>query len=359
MLKHQLKSTGTLKKFETYKAHNSRNKSGITACVVAPALNEENYIGSFLESIKIQKTDYPVFVVISDNKSIDKTCDIAEKLGANVIETITQGIGPARQRGINFVKSMYPQNHEKVIIIQSDTDSCLVNENYVQKVCQVYEKDPSIEASVGPTQYHISRADNIQETISGGREFKACFGTLSLKELFEECGRDISDYLTSPPYRLFAGANSTYRLSVFDKNLVAYPQDKSWESVILSIRLQQHINPSQIAFIDEQAISTSNRSYIEESGITTDAILNEIKKKRYITPFKSPDSLSPLDTLKSLLLKVDRETYSLSDYEIAIPVTISDINGTNKSNYRILDAKNASTGKLIPNKFVTVKKTYI
>lgn len=356
---NQLRSIESLKKFETLKVHKNGYKSDLTVCVVVPALNEENYIGSFLESIRIQKTDYPVFVVISDNKSIDKTCDIAEKLGANVIETITQGVGPARQRGIDFVKSMYPQNHEKVIIIQSDADSCLANENYIQKVCQVYEKNPSIEASVGPTQYYISRADNVQETISGGREFKACFGTLSLKELFEECGRDISDYLTSPPYRLFAGSNSTYRLSVFDKNLVAYPQDKSWESVILSIRLQQHINPSQIAFIDEQVISTSNRSYIEKSGITTDAILNEIKKKRYITPFKSPDSSSPLDTLKSLLLKVDRETYSLSDYEIATLVTISDINEISKSNYRVLDAKNASTGKVIPNKFVIVKKTHI
>lgn len=343
-----------LRFFETKKVEGQFESTKIVVCVIAPALNEKDEISKLFESVRAQKTAYPVVVIVSDNGSTDGTPELAKGYGANVTFEENEGIGPARQKGLDLVRTIGSISQEKVVIIQTDSDSLLGNENYIQSVCQVYERDPYILASVGPTHFPIMTEGGPQKNIVNAKNFKACFGTLSLKELFIRCGRNIDDYLLSPPYRLLTGANSTYRLSVFDDFGISYPKDKSWESISLSIQLQQKIKSSQIAYIDDQIITTSNRAYADEDGITTTKALKEIKKQKYIKPAKSKDSISPVNTVRKLVAEIDRKTYSLTDGEFVSKV-VSKYPKNTKDNQRIVQTLNASTGEVVLGKFTVIE----
>lgn len=343
---------------KTVNAITNLENNGLLICIIAPALDEAANISMFLKSISEQKTDYPVIVVISDNGSTDATPVIAGQLGANVSIAPTKGVGPARQNGLETVKTGSKIDNKRVIIVQTDSDGFLANANYLQSVGQAYEHNESLMVSVGPTQYPLVQAEGNSSVIKGGVDFRNCFGSLSLKKLFAECGRDINDYLLMPPYRLLAGANTTYRLSVFEDNKIAYPADKSWESVVISVRLQQIIKPDQIAYLDDQEVLTSNRSYADERGITSSAILELIRLKRYIAPHKSPDSISPAETLKNLLWQLDRETYSLNDDEIVIAAGDDRLKSVLTKSQRLVQAKHAATGKTLPGKYVVIGKRY-
>lgn len=350
----QLIQAHGLKIFETKKIHGMIRAFDILACVIIPTLNEEGELTKFLDSVRRQKTFYPVAVIVSDNGSVDKTVELANTYGANITFEKTKGIGPARQKGLELIKSIPNINQEKVVVIQTDSDSVLTNENYIHSVCQVYERDQYIQVSVGPTNFPVITEGGTLDYITNAKDFKACFGTLSLKELFVKCGRNIDDYLLSPPYRLLPGANSTYRLSIFDKFGISYPKDKSWESIILSVKLQQKIKSSQIAYVDDQIITTSNRAYANSDGITTAETLKKIKRQRYIKPSKSKDSISPVNTLKSVIANIDRVTYSLSTHEHVAKIIIR-YPKVVKPNQRVVKAVNASTGKIVPNRFVVIE----
>ncbi|MDZ4171636.1 MAG: glycosyltransferase family 2 protein [Methanobacteriaceae archaeon] len=72
---------------------------------ILPAYNEEKSIGTLLESI------YELYpqakVIVIDNNSIDKTAEIAEKMGAEVIFEKKQGKAHAMQKGFEHSKSKY------------------------------------------------------------------------------------------------------------------------------------------------------------------------------------------------------------------------------------------------------------
>jgi dolichol-phosphate hexosyltransferase len=65
--------------------------------VIIPCLNEEQGIGKILQSM-------PEFVdetIVVDNKSTDRTCDVASALGARVIREEVRGYGRSYKRGFS------------------------------------------------------------------------------------------------------------------------------------------------------------------------------------------------------------------------------------------------------------------
>lgn len=70
---------------------------------VIPALNEEGYIELCLKSIKAQ-SEKPYEIIVVDNGSIDRTSEIAKKLGCKVVSERKRGISHARNKGAKVAK---------------------------------------------------------------------------------------------------------------------------------------------------------------------------------------------------------------------------------------------------------------
>ncbi|MBU1327181.1 glycosyltransferase [Patescibacteria group bacterium] len=76
----------------------------MTISVVIPTFNEEKYLPTTLRSL--QKLDTPPSeIIVVDGMSTDKTAEIAGKMGAKVLRVPHRGIGFARQKGLEIVKS--------------------------------------------------------------------------------------------------------------------------------------------------------------------------------------------------------------------------------------------------------------
>ncbi len=358
MLEYTIQETlqqNSLKLFETLPYSPETVQKNILACVVAPALNEEEHMRAFLESIHTQQTDYPVLVYIADNQSSDRTREIASEMGANVMIESVRGIGPARQNGLDALKKISGMPHSNIVLIQTDTDGVLYNNQYIQKVCEAYEERPDLVATVGPTHFPIKTSHESHTMVRGGRQFKEVFNTHSFSELFAECGRDISDYLLAPPYRMLIGANASYRLSELETLGIEYPKDTRWESVIVSVLLQMNIPSDRIGFIPQQEVVTSARAYSDDRGMSTEQTLTDIRTRKYIKPFKSNDSVSPVDTLRTLIELIDKHTYDLGEHE-QVKAYESDYPVYTHPNQRVAIARHAGTGLEIPGKFVIIEK---
>jgi len=71
--------------------------------VVIPAYNEQKFIKRCLLSVINQEIEADEIIVV-DNNSIDKTAEIARKMGVKVVHEGEQGMIPARNRGFNSSK---------------------------------------------------------------------------------------------------------------------------------------------------------------------------------------------------------------------------------------------------------------
>lgn len=71
--------------------------------VVIPAYNEEEYIGNCLDTI-LKQSLQPDEVIVVNNNSTDRTEDIAQKYGANVVTERKQGMIFARNAGFNHAQ---------------------------------------------------------------------------------------------------------------------------------------------------------------------------------------------------------------------------------------------------------------
>ena len=98
--------------------------------VVIPAHNEEGYIDKCIDSIRTSANEagIPTEIVVVCNRCTDSTADIAESLGAKVIENDSRCIAAVRNIGI--CAALGP------IIITIDADSCMPQ----SAICEVEEK---------------------------------------------------------------------------------------------------------------------------------------------------------------------------------------------------------------------------
>jgi len=121
--------------------------------VVIPAYNEEKRIGRCVQSI-VDQTEKPDEIIVVDNNCIDKTAEIAQKLGARIVKEKKQGMICARDAG--FDAAQYE------IIARTDADTILP-QDWISKIKKTFE-DPTIGALSGPATFFgtpfVSRFSN-------------------------------------------------------------------------------------------------------------------------------------------------------------------------------------------------------
>lgn len=104
--------------------------------ILIPCLNEENSIGICIEKAKkyLESRTISGEVLVSDNGSTDKSIEIAESLGARVVQTDVKGYGSALLNGIANAKGKY--------IIMGDADDSYDFSNldlFVEKLQEGYD----------------------------------------------------------------------------------------------------------------------------------------------------------------------------------------------------------------------------
>ncbi|MBW7899652.1 putative glycosyltransferase EpsJ [Candidatus Brocadiaceae bacterium B188] len=116
-----------------------KNSCNPLVSVVIPAYNEEQYLSGTLQSVINQ--DFQNFeLIVVNNNSTDKTAEIAENFGANIIFEPRQGVGFARQRGFMEAKGS--------IIATTDADTILPS-NWLSRIVDKFEKDENLVAFGG------------------------------------------------------------------------------------------------------------------------------------------------------------------------------------------------------------------
>ncbi len=103
--------------------------------IVIPAHNEEYLIRDCLQSLKKQKHDGPMEIIVVDNNSTDNTAKIAREEGAIVVFEHTPGVCSARQAGTTYAHGS--------IIISTDADSSFPAD-WVQRIYDAFEKHKNV-----------------------------------------------------------------------------------------------------------------------------------------------------------------------------------------------------------------------
>ena len=108
------------------------------ATVVIPALNEEEFIGDCLRSIRAQTV--PVHIIVLDNGSTDKTVEIAKKYADEVLIYPGVPVWKMKQLGVEAAKTP--------IIVTTDADT-VVSPEWLEKLLRHFS-DPNVVAVGGP-----------------------------------------------------------------------------------------------------------------------------------------------------------------------------------------------------------------
>ncbi len=118
--------------------------------VMIPVWNEEFNILRTLSSLAEQKTSYKTELVLINNKSTDRTCEILDFLGVAYINEPTQGISFARLKGLESARGR--------IHLCADGDSTYPP-NWIESLAGALDKNP--EATVVHGTYAFIPAENI------------------------------------------------------------------------------------------------------------------------------------------------------------------------------------------------------
>lgn len=103
--------------------------------VIIPAFNEENAIGKVLQEIPKDKVSE---IIVVNNNSVDKTADVARKMGVIVLHEKKQGYGRACLKGIEYANIMQPVPD---IIVFLDADYSDYPEEIEKLVQPIIEDD--------------------------------------------------------------------------------------------------------------------------------------------------------------------------------------------------------------------------
>ena len=185
------------------------------ASVVIPALNEEEFIGDCLRSLRAQ-TVPPAEIIVVDNGSTDKTVEIARKYVDKVIILPDVGIATLRQAGAEAASNP--------IIVSTDADTTFPI-FWLEKLLRHFS-DPNIVAVGGPIRPHIP--GTVENLYTKGLSASASTG-------------------------LFSGANMAFRRDALLKS-GGYVKVRRSEDWILATRLRSQgrivYDPEAYVFTD-------------------------------------------------------------------------------------------------------------
>lgn len=108
------------------------------ATVVIPALNEEEFIEDCLRSLRAQTV--PVYIIVLDNGSTDKTVEIAKKYADEVLIHPGLPVWKMKQLGVETAKTP--------IVVTTDADT-VVPPEWIEKLLRHFS-DPNVVAVGGP-----------------------------------------------------------------------------------------------------------------------------------------------------------------------------------------------------------------
>jgi glycosyltransferase involved in cell wall biosynthesis len=123
---------------------NEAGASGLRFSVVIPAYNEEEFLGSCLESLLMQDFQGPYEIIVVDNNSTDGTADLARSLGVTVVHEPKAGVCSARQRGTVAARGE--------IVVSTDADT-VFSSGWLSRIDRVFREDPARVAVAGPCRF--------------------------------------------------------------------------------------------------------------------------------------------------------------------------------------------------------------
>ncbi|MGE0431781.1 MAG: glycosyltransferase family 2 protein [Planctomycetota bacterium] len=104
--------------------------------VVLPAFNEEKYLPPLLQSLRDQRTDFSIEIIVVDDNSTDRTREIAREFGATVIPN-TDKLDVVGMRNLGMKRS------RGRCIMLTDADSAY-SRRYIQRLCAPILREGSI-----------------------------------------------------------------------------------------------------------------------------------------------------------------------------------------------------------------------
>jgi glycosyltransferase involved in cell wall biosynthesis len=157
--------------------------------VIIPALNEEDYIGWTLKSLRRQ-TFKNFEIIVSDYKSTDRTVKIAKSLGARVVEADKRGIGAGKNFGAKFARGN--------ILVFCDADATQ-HKDLLAQIKKLLDRKPDVVGGTNAldTRYEgtgrdraMFRAVNLLVRLLMRVRFPHDAGTLTFfrKSVFEKLG---------------------------------------------------------------------------------------------------------------------------------------------------------------------------
>lgn len=112
--------------------------------VVVPAVNEELYLGSCLDSLAEQRVAGGLEVVVADNNSSDGTAAVAGARGARVVAEPRPGVCWARQAGTEAARGE--------IVVSTDADTTFTP-TWLARIDERFRADPGLVAVAGPCRF--------------------------------------------------------------------------------------------------------------------------------------------------------------------------------------------------------------
>ncbi|MDF7665380.1 glycosyltransferase family A protein [Bifidobacterium sp. ESL0745] len=124
----------------------------VNVSIVIPAYNEQDRIVSCLANAVCQSVA-PYEVIIVDNRSNDRTCELVERFIANHPDSMVklvhqdkeQGLIPTRNFGFSVAKGD--------VFGRIDAD-CMLKPDWVEVVTDIFDNDPNAMGATGPAVYY-------------------------------------------------------------------------------------------------------------------------------------------------------------------------------------------------------------
>ncbi len=112
--------------------------------MVIPAYNEENFLGSCLDSLAAQDFAGDIEIIVVDNNSTDATAAVAVRAGVTVVSEPRQGVCAARQAGTTAATGE--------IIVSTDADTTFPPD-WLTSIDRSFREQPDLTAVAGPPHW--------------------------------------------------------------------------------------------------------------------------------------------------------------------------------------------------------------